>query len=83
MSTISIYEAKAHLSRLVDEVVTGKRDHVVISRHGKAVVRLEPVRPGDASKRIGLAKGRFVVPANIDRSNAAVARLFLGKRKGS
>jgi len=83
MSTISLYDAKAHLSRLVDEVITGKRDHVVISRHGKPVVRLEPIRPVDASRRIGLAKGRFVVPANIDRSNAAVARLFNGKRKVS
>ncbi|HMO06013.1 MAG TPA: type II toxin-antitoxin system prevent-host-death family antitoxin [Kiritimatiellia bacterium] len=83
MSTISIYEAKAHLSRLVDEVVTGKRDHVVISRHGKAVVRLDPVRPVDASKRIGLAKGRFAVPTNIDRGNDMVAKLFQGKRKGS
>lgn len=81
MTTISLFEAKAHLSRLVEDVVSGKQDHVVISRHGKAVVRLEPVRSVDVSKRIGLARGRFDVPESIDRRNKQVADLFFGKRR--
>jgi prevent-host-death family protein len=81
MTTISIYEAKAHLSRLVDDVVNGRQHRVVISRHGKAVVSMEPVRAVDTSKRIGVAKGKFVVPASIDHSNEKVAALFGGKRK--
>jgi prevent-host-death family protein len=82
MTTISLFEAKAHLSRIVEDVVSGKADHVVISRHGKPVVRLEPVRAADASKRIGSARGRFRAPENIDRSNDVIAAMFQGKRGG-
>ncbi|MBN1676296.1 MAG: type II toxin-antitoxin system prevent-host-death family antitoxin [Kiritimatiellae bacterium] len=76
MRTVSLFEAKTHLSRLVEELVSGKEDQVVISRRGKPVVRVTPLGRADASKRIGLARGRFEVPDNIDGSNPAIARLF-------
>jgi prevent-host-death family protein len=40
MKTIGIFEAKTHLSSLVDEVEKGRE--VVITRHGKPVARLVP-----------------------------------------
>ena len=56
MHMVSLFEAKTHLSRIVDAIVSGKEDHVVISRRGKPVVRLTAVRATDGSKRIGLAR---------------------------
>ena len=81
MHTLSLFDAKTHLSRIVESLVEGKEDEVVISRRGKPVVRMTPVRKRDASKRIGLARGRFKVPDNIDGANAAIANLFGGKQR--
>jgi len=38
METVSVYDAKTHLSRLLDAVAAG--DEVVITRNGKPVARL-------------------------------------------
>ena len=43
MSTYSLAQAKDHLSRLVDEALSG--EPVVITRHGKPVVSLTPSQP--------------------------------------
>ncbi|HLW92583.1 MAG TPA: type II toxin-antitoxin system prevent-host-death family antitoxin [Roseiarcus sp.] len=40
MPVYSIAEAKDHLSKLVDEALSG--EEVTITRHGKAVVELRP-----------------------------------------
>lgn len=80
MRTVSLFDAKTHLSRLVEELVSGQQDEIVIARHGKSVVRVTPVRPVDVSKRIGLARGRLTVPDDIDGANAAIAALFGAKR---
>ena len=41
MQSISAYEAKTHLPRLLDRVAGG--ESVVITRHGRPVARLVPV----------------------------------------
>ena len=41
MSTVTAYEAKTHLPRLLREVERGER--IVITRHGKPVAELVPV----------------------------------------
>ncbi len=49
MSVYSVAEAKTHLARLIDQVLTGQE--VVISRHGRPVVELRPTptRPRSSS----------------------------------
>jgi prevent-host-death family protein len=41
LKTVGIFEAKTHLSALVEQVERG--EEVTITRHGKAVARLVPV----------------------------------------
>ena len=77
METVSLFDAKTHLSRLVDRIASGADAEIVISRNGKPVARMVPIA-SDASRRIGIAKGRFDVPDDIDAHNAQVAELFLG-----
>ena len=79
MPTVNILEAKTHLSRLVEQVETGVEAEIVIARNGRPVVRLVPLPTQPAQRRIGLAKGQFVVPEDIDGSNADVASLFTGE----
>ena len=83
MHTVSLFEAKTHLSRIVEDLLSGKEDQVVISRRGKPVVRVTPLSQRDASKRIGAARGRFKVPDNIDTLNAEIESLFSGKGPGT
>lgn len=45
MSEIGAYEARTHLAKLLDRVEQGER--FVITRHGRAVAKLTPVRKGD------------------------------------
>lgn len=79
MQTVSLFEAKTHLSRLVDSIASGAEADVVISRNGKPVARMVPISSsGDVSKRVGVAKGEFVLPDSIDQHNEEVARLFAG-----
>ncbi len=41
MATVTLVEAKAHLSELLDRVESG--DEVVITRHGRPVAHLSPL----------------------------------------
>lgn len=77
MSAVSLFNAKTHLSQLVEQIASGATDEIVIARHGQPVARLVPVERPDASRRIGIAAGEFEVPDDIDRNNTEVARLFL------
>ncbi|MGA1193087.1 MAG: type II toxin-antitoxin system Phd/YefM family antitoxin [Kiritimatiellia bacterium] len=78
MTVVSLFDAKTHLSRIVGDLVAGKEREVLISRHGKPVAKLQALRSTDTSKRIGLAKGKFRVPDNIDRSNDKIVDQFHG-----
>jgi len=76
-------EAKSSLSRLVEALERGEEHEIIIARNGRPAAKLVPMRTsgeGAARKRIGVAKGSFQVPANIDRDNDKIARLFPGKR---
>jgi len=43
MREVALFEAKSKLSGLLDQVAVG--EEFLITRHGKAVARLAPVRP--------------------------------------
>ena len=80
MPMINMLDAKSNLSRLVEAVEMGVETEIVIARNGRPVARLVPIRPTARDKRIGVAKGKFLVPEDIDADNAAVAALFNGTR---
>ena len=76
MRKVNMLEAKSSLSRLVEALESGAETEVLIARNGKPAARLTAYRPTAAARRLGIAKGRFVVPASIDDDEAAVAALF-------
>lgn len=51
---IGAFEAKTHLSHLLERVAQGER--FVITRHGKPVAELQPVAP--SRPRFGSARGK-------------------------
>ena len=49
MLTVGTFEAKTHLSRLLDRVVQG--EEITITRHGEPVAKLIPVKPVSAQAK--------------------------------
>ncbi|MDO9104772.1 MAG: type II toxin-antitoxin system prevent-host-death family antitoxin [Methylovulum sp.] len=79
MQTVNMLQAKSSLSRLVEAIEQGHEREIVIARNGRPVAKLVPVDSGPSGKRIGVAKGLFVVPDSIDAHNDEVAQLFMGE----
>ena len=80
MRTVNMLEAKSSLSRLVEALEQGEEHEIIIARNGRPAAKLVPMKistEGAAPNRIGVAKGIFQVPADIDRHNDEIARLFL------
>ncbi len=78
MLTVNMLEAKSTLSRLVEAVEQGAEAEVIIARHGRPVAKLVSLDKSLGGKRIGAAKGKFIVPDDIDQSNDDIATMFTG-----
>ena len=52
---ISIYDAKTHLSNLIQQLVEEKEDVIYISKNGKPIVQLTLIK-NKRTKRLGVAK---------------------------
>lgn len=81
MTMVNMLEAKSSLSRLVQAVESGHEPEIVISRNGRPAAKLVPITHGNSEKRIGVAKGLFRIPDNIDAQNAEIEALFQGDRE--
>jgi prevent-host-death family protein len=61
---VNIHEAKTHLSRLLERVAMG--EEIVIAKAGTPVAKLVPLSTRPKKRRLGSAKGEFVVPADFN-----------------
>jgi antitoxin (DNA-binding transcriptional repressor) of toxin-antitoxin stability system len=59
MTQVNMHEAKTHLSRLVEALVTGRETEVTISRNGRPAVRMTALEKERPKRVFGFAKGRF------------------------
>lgn len=82
MTTVNMHEAKTRLSKLVEAIESGAEAEVVIARNGVPAARLVPIESVTPVKRppirFGLAKGKWVIPDNIDELNPEIEKLFYG-----
>jgi prevent-host-death family protein len=67
MQTLNIHNAKANLSRLVDQAANG--EPFIIAKAGKPLVKVMPIdKPASAQvRRVGFMAGQFSVPDDFDR----------------
>ncbi|MGD0429836.1 MAG: type II toxin-antitoxin system Phd/YefM family antitoxin [Acetobacteraceae bacterium] len=79
MPLVNMLEAKSNLSRLVDAIETGAEAEIIIARNGRPAARLVAIKPPMTGKRIGVAKGKFAIPDDIDSDNSMIEDLFTGK----
>ena len=76
MHTVNMLQAKSSLSRLVEAIEQGDEREIIIARNGRPAAKLVPIAASLPEQRIGVSKGAFNVPDNIDSSNDDVAKLF-------
>ena len=78
MQTVNMLQAKSSLSRLVEAIEQGEQREIIIARNGRPAAKLVPISELPSGQRLGVAKGVFEVPDNIDGANDEIAKIFLG-----
>jgi prevent-host-death family protein len=63
MASISVYNARAEFSRLIERALAG--EEIVITRRGEPAVRLVPVEQDQLKRKPGALKGKFTVPESF------------------
>lgn len=76
MSVVNMLDAKTRLSSLVDAIETGRESEVIIARNGRPVARLVALESAPTGRRIGIARGKFEIPDDIDKDNEKIGQLF-------
>lgn len=56
MTTVSVHEAKTHLSRLIEKVLAG--EEVIVERNKQPVIKLVPAAPPNKKPLLGALKGK-------------------------
>ena len=62
--SVSLYEAKTHLSSLIERAAAG--DEIVITKSGRPRARLVPLEDSRAQRVPGRGKGAWRVSADFD-----------------
>ena len=74
---MNVLEAKTNFSKIIAMLENREEKEVVVAKAGKPVVKIVLWNEyEDVSKRIGIAKGKFKVPDDIDECNDEIARMF-------
>jgi prevent-host-death family protein len=77
---VSLYEAKTHLSELVEQAAQGRE--IVIAKSGKPKARLVPLAPKDTRhlRKPGLGKGKGWIADDFDAPlPPEIMRYFTGE----
>lgn len=74
MNTVNIYDAKTHLSELVQRAAAG--EEIVIARNGKPAARLVALA-APAARRPGGWEGQVWMAPDLDEADATIAALML------
>ena len=78
-ASINVYEAKTHLSQLLDRAAAG--EEIVIARAGRPIARLVALSDASSQRRIpGAWRGKVSVAADFDELPADMDAAFRGER---
>ena len=78
MMQVSVRDAKMDLSRLMRLIESNREDEIQITRNGRSIVKMTSVNTVPASKRIGVAEGKFEVPDDLDAGSEEIATMLTG-----
>jgi len=77
MQIVNVYEAKTHLSRLLEQAATG--EEIVIAKAGKPLARLIPYQEEQLPREPGYWRGRVHIADDFDALPESIAAAFKGE----
>lgn len=75
--TANIYQAKTNLSKLIEQVESGKE--IIIAKAGKPVAKLISYKQKLQPRKPGLLKGKIFVPDDFNEEDKEINKLFYGE----
>ena len=78
MFKMNVLEAKTNFSKLLAMLENREEDEIIICKNNKEIARITLIPQVDVSKRIGIAKGLFTVPDDINEMDDEIAAMFEG-----
>lgn len=79
MKIVNVYDAKTHLSQLLDQVAHG--EDIIIGKSGKPVARLIPFKGPTEPRKPGALKGKIKIADDFDELPEEILRAFYGDEK--
>ena len=76
MRLVNIYEAKTHLSRLLEEVAAGQE--IVIARAGKPLAKLVAYEEDASPRKPGYWRGKVHIADDFDELPESIEEAFRG-----
>jgi prevent-host-death family protein len=77
--SVNVYEAKTHLSQLLDRAAAG--EEIVIARAGRPIARLVPLAGSPSSRRSpGGWRGKVQISDDFDELPPEIDAAFRGER---
>jgi prevent-host-death family protein len=77
--SVNVYEAKTHLSQLLDRAAAG--EEIIIARAGRPVARLMPLaEPASPRRTPGAWHGQVTIAPDFDELPAEIDAAFQGER---
>lgn len=73
---INVYEAKTHLSKLLDRVAEG--EELILGKAGKPMARLVPYREGRQPRKPGRLAGKMWIAPDFDETPEDIIAAFEG-----
>ena len=77
---INVYEAKTHLSKLLDRVAEG--EELVLGRAGRPIARLVPYREVRQPRKPGRLAGTIWIAPDFDETPEDIIAAFEGDLEG-
>jgi prevent-host-death family protein len=74
---VNIYEAKTHLSQLVDQAAAG--EDIIIARNGRPVARLCPLSRTSQRRTPGTLRGKIRMAPDFDETPDEIIDMFYGE----
>ena len=75
---VSVYEAGMDFPKLIHMLESRREEAIIVSRSGKPVAKITLYDENQASCRIGIAKGKFKSPIDLDVDNDEIADMLTG-----
>ncbi|HEX16681.1 MAG TPA: type II toxin-antitoxin system prevent-host-death family antitoxin [Deltaproteobacteria bacterium] len=76
MRIVNMHEAKTHLSKLVEDALSG--EEIILAKAGKPLVRLVPYEGRPKPRTPGRLKGRIRIAPDFDETPEEILSAFEG-----